>query len=508
MKRFPLYARILLWFFLNLLVLAGAVVALLVFQFQAGPELFLGGRAGERLQAVAQIITDELNTQPSQDWNATLQRFGNAYRVRFMLYRNEGGQLAGETTTLPPPVAQRVFTPGGARREGRAPRDSAREPEANGPARPGGRPLQPREPPGEGLEFRGPPRGPRDTPRVRESFISRTADPRRYWIGLRMAVIERPPERPVPATLILVTDSLNAGGLLMDFTPFLWVGGSALLFSVLFWLPLVRSITRSLKQMNLATAQIAEGKFTVRVNEKRRDELGELGGAINRMASRLAGFVTGQKRFTGDIAHELCSPIARMQMAVGILEERADPKDKPYVEDLREEVEHISSLVNELLSFSKASLGATSLRLETVALRALAEKAAKREARHGEEVRVEMAEDLAAIADPELIVRALANLIRNAVRYAGNTGPITITARRLEGEVELIVADGGPGVPEAELPKLFDPFYRVDTSRARETGGVGLGLSIVKTCIESCHGSVTCRNRQPSGLEVVILLPA
>jgi two-component system, OmpR family, sensor histidine kinase CpxA len=75
------------------------------------------------------------------------------------------------------------------------------------------------------------------------------------------------------------------------------------------------------------------------------------------------------------------------------------------------------------------------------------------------------------------------------------------------GDVELTVSDQGPGVPEEELPKLFDPFYRVDTSRARETGGAGLGLSIVKTCIESCHGTVICRNRQPSGLEVVMRIP-
>ena len=336
----------------------------------------------------------------------------------------------------------------------------------------------------------------------------KTDNPKRYWIWMRTAVNDRAPQPPTPATLVLVTESLSAGGLLVDYTPFLWVGGGAVIFSVLFWLPLVGSITRSLAQMNSATMQMADGKFDVRVNEKRRDELGELGGAINRMASRLAGFVTGQKRFTGDIAHELCSPIARMQMAVGILEERGDPKDRQYVEDMREEVQHISSLVNELLSFSKASLGTTSLRLETVTLRPLAEKAARRETRNGEQVRVDVPDDLTAIADPELVVRALANLVRNAVRYAGEAGPITITASRLEGEVELVVADSGPGVPDGELPKLFDPFYRVDTSRARETGGVGLGLSIVKTCIESCHGSVTCRNRQPSGLEVVIHLPA
>jgi two-component system sensor histidine kinase CpxA len=335
----------------------------------------------------------------------------------------------------------------------------------------------------------------------------RTDDPKIYWIGLRTAVADRPPQPPAPATLLVVTESLRAGGLLVDFTPFLWLGGGAVIFSVLFWLPLVRSITRSLAQMNRATAQIAEGKFDVRVNERRRDELGSLGAAINRMAARLAGFVTGQKRFTGDIAHELCSPIARMQMAVGILEERADPKDKQYIEDLREEVQHMSSLVNELLSFSKASLGAGSVRLQTVALRPLVERAVKREARDGADIRNDVPEDAQAIADPELIVRAVSNLLRNAVHYAGNAGPITISSAASENEIELVVADSGPGVPESELPKLFDPFYRVDASRTRETGGVGLGLSIVKTCVETCHGSVTCRNCEPSGLEVVIRLP-
>jgi len=500
--RLPLYSKILLWFFLNLLMVGGAIYALFIFQFRAGPEVLLGGRTGERLKSEGQLVMEYINERPSTEWTRVLERSGQAWHVRFLLYRNEGSQLAGETTTLPRPVAERIFPPGALRREGRPPRDGTRDPDFNPAGRPDGAPLP--GPPG----FRGPPHAPREIGRVRDFGLMKTDDPKHYWIWMRTAVNDRAPQPPTPATLVLVTDSLSAGGLLVDYTPFLWVGGGAVVFSVLFWLPIVGGITRSLAQMNSATAQIAEGNFEVRVNERRRDELGALGAAINRMASRLAGFVTGQKRFTGDIAHELCSPIARMQMAVGILEERAEPKDKQYVEDLREEVQHISGLVNELLSFSKASLGATSLRLETVTLRPLAEKVARREARNGEQVRVEVPDGLTAIADPELVVRALANLVRNAVRYAGDAGPITITARRLAGETELVVSDCGPGVPDGELPKLFDPFYRVDTSRARETGGVGLGLSIVKTCIESCHGSVTCRNCQPTGLEVVIRLPA
>src|SRR5262249_28753339 len=157
-------------------------------------------------------------------------------------------------------------------------------------------------------------------------------------------------------------------------------GFGAVLFSVLFWVPLVRGITQSVSRMTQATAQIAEGRFDVRVTSRRHDELGSLATAINLMAARLAGFVTGQKRFLGDIAHELCAPSARLQMALGILEERADEKQRAYVEDVREEVQEMSGLVNELLSFSKASLRHKEMQLQQVPLAELVQRVANREA--------------------------------------------------------------------------------------------------------------------------------
>jgi two-component system, OmpR family, sensor histidine kinase CpxA len=164
--------------------------------------------------------------------------------------------------------------------------------------------------------------------------------------------------------------------------------------------------------------------------------------------------------------------------------------------------------VNELLSFSKASLGATTAKLGPVQVREVAEQAIRRECAGDARVHLEIPADLAALAEPELLLRALANLLRNAIRYAGQSGPITVSARGEAGSVLLTVADSGPGVPESELARIFDPFYRLDASRDASTGGVGLGLAIVKTCVESCRGTVSCRNRTPSGLEVTIRLPA
>jgi two-component system sensor histidine kinase CpxA len=334
----------------------------------------------------------------------------------------------------------------------------------------------------------------------------RTEKPTRYWVGLRVPIPERDRPRGSPATLLALSDSLRGGGLFFDLTPWIIVGFGAVFFSVLFWVPLVRGITRSVSQMTHATAQIAEGRFEVRVASRRHDELGSLATAINQMAGRLAGFVTGQKRFLGDIAHELCAPIARLQMALGILEERADDTQRAYVEDVREEVQEMSGLVNELLSFSKASLRHKEMQLQPVPLAALTQRVVAREAGGSDQIQVQVPEDLQVLADPDLLARALANLLRNALRYAGQGGAILVTAHRDGQRVTLSVSDSGPGVAEGMLQQIFDPFFRLESSRSRDTGGVGLGLAIVKTCIEACQGAVRAQNRQPTGLQVDVVL--
>jgi len=225
------------------------------------------------------------------------------------------------------------------------------------------------------------------------------------------------------------------------------------------------------------------------------------------MAGRLSGLLKGQKRFLGDIAHELCSPIARLQLSLGILEQNADEKQREQLQDLREEVELMSKLVNELLSFSKASLEPAAVKFESVKVRDVVEEILRRERRDDAIVVVEIDDTVRVLADPRLLSRALGNLLRNAYRYAAHAGPITVSARRIAMDVTITVADSGPGVPESALPQLFDPFYRPELSRDRSSGGVGLGLAIVKTCIESCNGTVSCCNRQPSGFEVTLRLP-
>jgi two-component system sensor histidine kinase CpxA len=196
-----------------------------------------------------------------------------------------------------------------------------------------------------------------------------------------------------------------------------------------------------------------------------------------------------------------------LQMALGILEQRAQDGETTYIRSAAEKAEQIASLVTELLSFSKASFGPAAVHLKPVRLRDITEEAIRREKNEEAEIALDVPEGLFVAADPDLLIRAIANVLRNALRHAPH-GVVTIQARRNGSQIAMTVADSGPGVPEEELPKIFDAFHRVDSSRTRETGGVGLGLTIVKACIDSCGGSIIARNRQPHGLEVTFQLSA
>jgi len=301
---------------------------------------------------------------------------------------------------------------------------------------------------------------------------------------------------------------MTGNGFFFDPNPVIIAAATVILISALFWIPLVRNITRPLARMTLASEEIAKGRFDVRIEQSRADEIGRLAGAINHMTSRLSGFVKGQKRFLRDVAHELGSPLARIHLGLGIMEQNVDPDNRERIADVIEDVNHLSNLVNELLSFSRADMSPEKVRLRPTELFPLVERVVQRETADKTEVIVQVDPKTRVVADPELLTRALANLLRNAVKYAGTAGPIHISARRRKGEAIIEVRDAGPGVPEDLVEQLFEPFFRPAASRDRDSGGVGLGLAIVRTCVETCKGSVSIENLKPKGFAVTITLPS
>ncbi len=484
--KFSLFKRIILWFFLNLLLLGAILFVFFNFNFRFRPGSDFSGGFGNNIEVVTRQITNDSDNKTRNERDEILKRYQEKYKgVEFFLFDNQGNQLGGREINLPPKILEEIV----------------RE---NAPPLPFGDGNAPREP--RRIGDQPPPRG-MPPPMMPPSIYVRTSDPTLYWFGARIGLFDSDRSEITRARLIAVSDSFYGYGLFYNPIPWLILTGIIVAVSILFWFPFVRSITRVVGQITTATEQIAEERFDVRVSEKRTDEIGRLGTAINHLAARLSGFVGGQKRFLGDISHELNSPLARMNFALTILEDRVDEANRAYVEDVKEEVALMSKLVSELLAYSKAGIKTTAINLEKIKLRPLIESVVERErATKNADVKIAVAENIEALGQPELLARAFSNVVRNAIRYAGDAGEISVSATNGNNQARIEIADNGAGVPEDSLEKLFDPFYRVEADRARQSGGTGLGLAIVKTCVEACEGTVSARNRNPKGLAVTICL--
>ncbi|RFC42387.1 MAG: sensor histidine kinase CpxA [Verrucomicrobia bacterium] len=207
-----------------------------------------------------------------------------------------------------------------------------------------------------------------------------------------------------------------------------------------------------------------------------------------------------------DVAHELCSPLARMQRALSLAERHIGADALPYMQKVENELQHVARLVEEVLSFSKTTAQPAGEPADRFLLVDLVEEVLTREA-STVELQTRIPEDLVLTTRRNTLDRALSNLVRNAVRYAADAGPIEICAEVTTDWVTLCVRDSGPGLPPELLEKIFQPFYRPDFARQRRTGGAGLGLAIVRSCAEACGGSVHAQLRTPRGLEFQIRLP-
>lgn len=475
--RFPLFTKIICWVFLNLLFVGAILLFIFNLDFRLSPRSPFFPEPANRTEAVSRLISTEISQATRAQRDAVLAKYVGAYNLEFYVFDFQGRQIAGVEKEIP----AEIITVMNRFRASLPPNESPTPSGTNNP------------PPGQ--------------PPLRQPLV-RTANPTLYWSVTHVRFFESNPDETQRAFVLIASASRSGNGLFFDPTPWLLIAGAIAVFTIVFWLPFALGITRSIAKITEATEQIAEEDFNVRVSEKRADELGRLGKAINQLAARLAGFVYGQKRFLGDISHELNSPLARLQLALSIIEDGSNSKTLPYLEKAKEEVELMSKLIGELLMYSKAGIRATEVKLETVNLRRLVNEVVGREnPAEKAAVEISISDELEIQTSPDLLARALANLVRNAIRYAADAGEITISAADKADKIALTVSDRGAGVPDAELEKLFDPFYRVQSDRARESGGTGLGLAIVKTCVEACGGKVFARNRPAGGLEITVFLP-
>ena len=293
----------------------------------------------------------------------------------------------------------------------------------------------------------------------------------------------------------------------LPFVPPPWQGGASLvlLLGLLFvavaagaW-PVVNRLTRRLTSLRKGVEQFGAGELSHRVDVGGSDELAAVATSFNQAASRIETLVRSHQSLLANASHELRSPLARMRMAVSMLDTAPPAQSEGLKREIDQNVAELDALVEEVLLASRLDAARDTVRRDPIDLLGLvAEEAARVSARvDGSAAAVQ--------GDERLLRRAVRNLIDNAQRYGG--GAIDITLATDAQVVEVRVCDRGPGVPEALRERIFEPFYRLP-GHAETAGGVGLGLSLVKQIAERHGGRVRCDPREGGGSCFVLSLPA
>lgn len=277
--------------------------------------------------------------------------------------------------------------------------------------------------------------------------------------------------------------------------------------ALLCWI-LAIGIASPLRTLARTVDRFGAGDLTARVNSGRKDEIGELGRAFDRMAERIGTLLTAERRLLQDISHELRSPLARLSFAAELIR-TAEDRDAA-VARLKKEIARLADLVGGLIQVTRAegdpsARNAEELRLDELLDEIVGDCQMEAEAR-GCHIALEAEPQLTMRGDRELLRRAIENVVRNSIRYTPGGGAVDVKLGATQDAARISVRDYGPGVPQDVLPKIFQPFFRVDDSRDTSTGGVGLGLAIAGRAIGLHHGRLWAENVKP-GLTVWIELP-
>lgn len=484
--RYPLAMRLLVGLLLNFLLLAALFVAL-PGRSGLGWDLLLSSAVRERLLGVGDQLALSLAAAPRSEWPSLLQTAPAPTGVRYSIPQGMGDGGPRPRGERPPP----------------------RKPDGGFSAAPYSWPM----PPADGDFAHGPPAPDRQRAppggfqSQREILADMVAVERRGWSeGFALRIPMQVNGQPVDL-------EVQAAGW-VPLLRFLGIADWVLFFLLclvatgLVWAPFAWRLTRALTALTRATQTIAQGRFDVRVPLARRDELGQLAESVNDMAARLERQVETQKQFVADVAHEVTAPLARLRVGLELLGSPPDARSANVQADLQDDAVQMSTLLDELLLFSRTGQTAGREAAVSCLLADLVQAAVEQETPGGTAiaaVKISVPVHLMVSVPPALVQRALANLVRNALRHGGVD--IEVQAEAIGNTAQLGIRDRGPGVPPEALARLGEPFYRPDFARTREQGGTGLGLAIVRRCVAASKGTVVFRNRAGGGFEALMALP-
>jgi signal transduction histidine kinase len=296
--------------------------------------------------------------------------------------------------------------------------------------------------------------------------------------------------------------------------------GALLMASLVCWWLAVQ-ITKPVHILREATRNVAAGKLATRTAAQlngRKDELGMLGKDFDQMAAKLESLISAQTRLMADISHELRSPLARLMLASAIARRSTGAQLSLTLDRVDRETERLNELIGQLTSLAQLELGSARVSSQEIELHGLIDQVINSVDYEANDklcsitCSYENCEAVIIRGDPELLRRAIENVVRNAVLYTAERTQVDLKIQKAAyaGVLRIIVSDCGPGVPDDEIHSIFNPFYRTSVARDRESGGVGLGLAIAKRAALHHGGDITAFNRTDkiAGLTVVITLPA
>lgn len=279
------------------------------------------------------------------------------------------------------------------------------------------------------------------------------------------------------------------------------------------WL-LARYISDPIYELQKSARVLARGNLDAKVDSRfivRSDEIGVLAREFNHMALQLKEQIEAKELLLRDISHELRSPLGRIQVALGLAALKGADVETQH-ERIERDIDRMNTLIGEIIRLARLTGAPQSVSLETVDVGQLLERvvddALPEVHARGCRIACKRGEGLVLRGNLELLRRAIENVLRNAIRFSPERTEIEVNARRDPEQITIEVRDKGPGVPEADTLRIFDPFYRVSNARERDSGGTGLGLAITARVMSLHAGQVTAQNAPEGGLVVTLVLPA
>ena len=292
----------------------------------------------------------------------------------------------------------------------------------------------------------------------------------------------------------------------------LWGGVLAVVIALVITFFLSRRISAPIKALTLASKRLGQGDFSQRVPSKDKSEVGELARTFNSMAGDLERAEQLQRNMVADVAHELRTPLSNIRGYLEAVHDGVIKPDADTIRSLNEEATLLSRLVDDLQELSLAEAGALKLVCQAEDIAELINRTVAivqpQAAAKGLSVSIDLPDKLPAVSiDSHRISQVLHNLLENAVAHTAKGDAITVSARQRGSWVEVSVADTGEGIPDEDLPNIFERFYRVDKSRARATGGSGLGLTIAKRLVEAQGGKIEAQSEPGKGSRFSFTVP-